>query len=481
MYVLKAFVVMQPLSDNSPGALSPIGELSTYSKTFSTEIGHYSRAAQPAVDLYSFFSHQSTTGAVSVPAAIQDPLLVLSQWLYQQSVTGTFSENKQTFTSTLLAEFGSQIENLDVGDMVAADDGVSWLPQYLSFKLSGVAEDNTIKLWFSDDAFRRQYDEYAIRIVPPVDDLNNLIATPLEVKARLDQLDDHDRMERIELAKAGDPTTRVRVDIFPWFNPLQPEISLNTSWAILIYGPGGDNVDNIRNALIDYILANSTYTRDVWEQYLPDIFKITEYILTPVWDVYSIPNESQLAGLFSPTLRWSTLLEKAKTTAPQYPVVHVEEYLESSVSIWRSLGFLIVGGPDNRDEVYTFSERWSDYIVIPTTSVEFARMSPLSQGFVQRLTEMLKIAEHLTEFSDIPLHMTRVIRDGILYLVSTYEDVQYLVVSRQSYLELFEVDDSDNPLEPSPEIPPDEDDLTPDPVDTESMIFTIDTTFTPGP
>lgn len=452
MYILKGFMVMQSLSNNDPGMIAQIGELSTYSKTFTKELGHYSRDEYPAVDMMSFYSHREGVGDIKVPVVYQDTLLEMSQWLYTNAVGGLFDVSKSNFLSLFLSEWAAFVESVDAGDMTASLDEVSWLPQYLKFKLRGPGEENYVKIWFTDDAFRRQYDEYEIEVVPPIENLDDLTDTPINVKAKLDALDDSERMIRIEEAKDGHPSTRVRIDMYDWMNPLAPETVLSTSWGIVIYGPAGNNIDNIRNALVKYIIANSSYTREEWEDYLPDLFKATEYILTPLWTNYSIPNETLMAGLYSPTVPVQEILEIAKSTATRYDATHVESVLSTSVSMYRSLSFLAVGGPDNRDGIMTYQERFKDYIVIPTTSSEFSRMSPSTQEWVVLLSQMLKVAETMTEFTDVPLRMTRLIRDGIMYVVASFEDVQYLVVSRQSYYDLFgggpdEPTDGDDDLE----------------------------------
>lgn len=446
MYILKGFMVIQSLSDNAPGATSPLGELSTYSKTFSKDIGHYSRAAQADVDLMAFFSQDDVLGDVAVPVATYDPILSMGQWLYDNAVNGLFSASKADFLSAVLNEYAASLESVEAGDMVPlslADTNTTWLPQWIKFQLRGTGSANSIKIWFSDEAFRRQYDEFEIQVVPPVDTLDDLFGTAVEVKALLDSINDSERQLRLEEAKEGHPTTRVRVDMFDWTNPLQPDITLSTSWGILIYGPFGDNVDNIRNRLVEYILANSARLRTEWEDYLPDLFKVTEFILTPLWTNFSIPNETLMAGLYSPTIQLADLTMIAKTTATRYADPHVDAVVSTSVSIYRSLAFLAVGGPDNRDGIMTYQARFPDYIVIPSTSSEFGRMSPSTQNWVMRLSQMLKVAEEMTEFSDLPLNMTRLIRDNIMYVVSTFEEVQYLIVSKQSYVELFGGGDAD--------------------------------------
>ena len=190
---------------------------------------------------------------------------------------------------------------------------------------------------------------------------------------------------------------------------------------------------------LQWVLENSAYPEDEWEKFIPDLFKVTEFLITPLWDEYSIPNETLTAGLNSPIIDYNIILEKARATATQYPDVHVDQYTQVSVANYKSLGFIVVGGTENRDGIYTFKAQFPDYIVIPTSSNEFGRMSPITQEWVMKFSEMLKIAETMDTFSDVPLGYTRVIRDNVMYVAMMHDQVQYLVVSQKSYNEIFDV------------------------------------------
>lgn len=388
------------------------------------------------------FHSQTDDGAqTEVEVAYRDPLLELGQWLYTNAIGGFFNDDESAFNSLLLGEFSDRITDVSVGQMVQEGDSNVWLPQYLQFRVLGseVATENFIRLWFSDQAFRAQYDEYTIEVVPPFDTLDDFFKTAPEVKALMDQYDDAERMQRIQAVIGDKPPTHQRVELYTWANPIQPDYELTTPWTLVIYGPAGNNIDNIKAALSAYILANSAYERVEWEEYIPDLFKATEFIITPLWANFSIPNETLVKGLYSPTIRHKDVLAIARATATRYDSVHVDDVVETSVANWRSMGFLAVGGPDNRDGINVLSQRFPDYIAIPTSSNEFSRMSPETQNWTVMLSQMLRTADEMTEYSDLPIGMSRLERDGVMYLVASHKEFQYLVVSRLSYEDLFGV------------------------------------------
>jgi hypothetical protein len=365
--------------------------------------------------------------------------LELGQWLYTKSVAGDFTDSESDLASALLSEFSDRMTGLEVGQMVQDPSSNIWMPQYLQFTVIGVgvATENSIRIWLSDAAFRAQYDEYAITVVPPFDTLDDFFKTAVEVKALIDQYDASERMLRVQEAKDGYPETILRTDIYTWSNPIEPEYELSTPWTLVIYGPAGNSIDNIKAVLTKYILDNSAHTREEWEEYIPDLFKATEFVITPLWANFSIPNETVVKGLYSPTVRHKDVLDVARATATRYENLHVDDVVVTSVANWRSMSFLAVGGPDNRDGVMVLSDQFPDYIAIPTNSSEFGRMSPRTQEWTVLLSKMLKVADEMTEYSNLPSGMTRLIRDNVMYLVSSHEEFQYLVVSRLSYEDLF--------------------------------------------
>jgi hypothetical protein len=439
MYSLKGFMLVQPFSNNVPGQLSPIGEISNYSKTFSRDVGHYSMTEYPAVDFLAFSSVNVTETTKTPTVADNDQiskLLEIGQWMFSQSAGGLFDANAGGVVTALLSEFSSDIEELQVGQMVQGP-GNSWLPSWISYSFRHSAEENRIRVWFADDAFRRQYDEYHITIVPPIEDIDLLLGMPVVVKAHLDAVSPTERQRRIETAKDSHPDTLTRIESFPWNNPIDPNITLNPLWGIVIYGPAGNNIDNIRLALSTFILANSNRPRSDWESFIPDLFVSTEFIIVPMWDNYSIPNQTHVTGLYSPTVKTKELVDKLSLVAPDYPVPHIQDNIATSVTTYKSISFMSVGSPNNRDGITDFKGRFPDYTIIPSTSVEYSRMSPATQNFILLLNRMIQTAENMSEFSDIPVDMSRLIRDGVLFVTASFDDIQYLILSRKSYDEII--------------------------------------------
>lgn len=435
MYILKGFASYSKLHDNTVGATSPIGELSTHALTYAKEHGLYSNDTYPDAGLVSFRSYDSTLDElISVPVAFRDIVLEIAQWIYDNSINGTLQGTNQILLTGLTNNFGTVIEAIEVGAMIS--DTSYWMPEWISFKVSGdtTFDDNYIKIWFADVPFTQQYDEYEISFIAPLDNLDDFYLNATQVQSLVAGRSMTSLMLKIDEVKAKNPYTYLKSDSYDYHNPNDIASTIPTDWVVILYGIAGNSIDVIKRELQTWILANSSHTIEEWKVLFPDIFTNTEFIITPLWNQYAIPNRTIQAGVYSPiSLFLSQIAEGLKTfKGLDYTRNHIVANMVATTSVYKSLSLIAVGGPDNRDGIMKLNEQFTDYIAVPTTSTDFNRMSIKTQEWITLLTEMLIVAEEMDEHSTIPLGMSRLTRDGVIYVVATYDDVQYLVTSKYS-------------------------------------------------
>lgn len=476
-YSAKGFVSFGATTNNTADQVAPLGELSVRSETYAKDRLLFGGAAGSVPDtsvVVSLFSSRDvTTGDhVSVPEPYSDTMLEISQWCYRQALLGIFTNDTEVFLQQLLAEFTGVIADVEIGPMVEQDP--MFLPEYVIFYLNqahftghdwGTVENEELysqsrfKLWFSDAAFADQYDEYVLEFVAPITTLDDFFLPAAQVRNRVDLRSVTEHFSLVQLKAGEDPYTIVKSISFNYHDPLDTDSVYPTNWSILIYGAAGDNIDAIKSLLAEWILANSTHTREEWVVIFPDIFTSTEFIITPLWTQYSVPNRTLDPGVYSPTVNIPRALQiaHATCTGTSYNNTHIDANLAAVSCLYKSIALLIVGGPENSDDVFRFEEKWRDYMAVTTSSPDFNRMQPLTQQWVNMLYAMLMIAEEMTEFSDIPPGYTRLKRTNgagqhILYLVSSIQNVQYLVVAKttmQRYFPAIE-DPTALALSPSP-------------------------------
>jgi hypothetical protein len=427
---------------NVPGVNSPIGEVSAYGLSFSREVGTYEDPTIAGFTLYNFKSAtDGQTGAtIQMPGALVNSAIGLIQFLVN-NVTG---QSGQVFADELLADlvdYGAthSINNISLGEVKQFDQ--VWAPEWIKFKRdslqigSDTNVDNENTIWLSNEAFETQYDEYQIVVVPPIDNLDLFFGTGTSVLNMIHAITTPQIIDRIQLYKGGYPSTVDRSDEYDYINALNSAQTVKVNWPVIIYGPAGNNIDAIKDALIEYILAHSSHNRNDWSAIFPDIFKRTEFVIAPLWHKYAIENRTQAAGVYSPV---ATLVEMdifVKKLAPEYPTQHVSSNAQTVGWPYRSLNLAIVGGPDNREQKFKFSDIFPDYINVSSTSTDFNRMDPATVTWALAVADMIIRAETMNKYTVMPQGLMKMERDGILYIVKTFNNIQFLVATKRSTYE----------------------------------------------
>lgn len=430
MQKIKGFISIKTLINNAIGIVSPLGETTTYASTFSKERGEYFDASAPEISLITTYSADESGNPTTLQTTIATHILTVAKWVinYGRTTQNTFTPSE--LRNALLISFPGSIVNPQCG--LTDTNGDISLPQWVSWENNNNG-NYQIKIWFSNAAFVQQYDESDIVVIPPVDNVNVFFNEPAALQTLVNSRTVGQFNDKVVLARNKNPETVTRVMTFNYTGIANTAITFPTNWYVLVYGAAGDNNDSIRNAIINYILANSNYSRTQWQAILPDLFKQTEFTMLPRWDKYAIPNMTLKAGMYSPLVNAGEAITFAKAKINNYPQLHIEQKTTVLSNPFKSLQLVVVGGNDNINSKFLLSDFFPDYISENTDSVDFSRMSVSTQNFCLMLNELLIEAERATDYSDIPLTMRKVTRNGILYISQYYENVLYLVAARKNY------------------------------------------------
>lgn len=431
MYTIKGFANIGALVDNTVTVVAPLGELAPIGMTYAREKSFFTHEDHPAVSL-TVFSAKDDTGPRTPTSNITDPVIEMIDWVYGAGSTGIFNTNLSSFETAFVAQYSGQFSLKRTGKMVRY--GSVWAPESVEIEYVNAGEDNTIVIWFSNEAFLAQYDEYEVEVVTPLETLDAFFDSYINVKTKIDAVTTSSLIERVEVAANRYPYTRVRIDVFDWANPSNQAVTVSTEWAVVIYGTTVDNLDAIKETIVEHVLKNSSHTREEWAVLFPDLFTATEFVIVPYWNRYAIPNRVLETGMYSPTVNVREAIRVAKKAVqgPRYTEAWIEQTLEVSATTFKSVAIGIVGGPDNRDDVFSLGTKFEDYILINSVHPDFRRMTARTRDFVLMLTELLMIAENATPYSTIPIGYNRIKRNNVYYVARTYERVQYLVVTRYS-------------------------------------------------
>jgi hypothetical protein len=433
MFVLKGFVSHAAFANNATGVVAPFGELSTYSSTYARDKGLYKSAASADMELTTFITANNAT-PVQLTQDVVDHVIGICKYVFDrvQSVHGEIFDDE--LLQDLLVRYATSAESFECGDIIKDNNGY-WAPTWLSWKNKSIAPlqpDNSIKIWFADQAFQEEYDEFSIVVVPPTANIDDFFKTGSEVEAMLKAITPSQSMEKVQIAKGTTPESIIRAETYNYVDPYNALHKVPATWHVLIYGVAGNNIDSINDAIIDAILSQSSHTRDEWVQILPDLFRRTEFILVPLWNQYAIPNRELQAGIYSPTTNLKRATALIKQVVASYPGSHIDDHLDVFAHPYKSLSIAAIGSKDNRDDLFELTDVFGDYIAVSSTSVDFNRQSLPTQEWSQLLANMLIQAEKVGKYTSVPVGMTKVTRDNVLYVVARYGNINYLVAAKSS-------------------------------------------------
>lgn len=434
MYKLKAFGQIAALIDNTRAVVAPVGELSPMALTYSREKEYLTSAATPGHSMVVFSTTQDSEAVQADPVLVAK-LLLINKWALERAMAGAFNSSIESFRTAFIQQFGSQYAIWSVGTMVEAQSNV-WMPGVIQIR--DIADDEIqYTIWYATEQFEQQFDEYQIEVVGPTDELDVFFLGRAAVKAALAERTPDETIALIQAAKEGYPDTYLQSEMFEWFDPTDPtdvDLRIATYWSLVIYGIAGRNVDSIKEAIRDHILENSTHTKEEWAAIFPEIFTSTEFIFVPMWNEYAIPNRTLEAGMYSSSVSIVKAAAELKrlVRGEGYTDEFIDENAELFGAAHRAISVTVTGGPYNRDGIVQFGQRYEDYINVDSTSVDFGRMSPETRRFVLRLAEMLAVAEDMTPDSAVPVELTRLVREGVLYVSCTLDRFQLIVASKFS-------------------------------------------------
>ena len=432
MYEFQGFIEIDTYANNVINTTSAIGELSAHSATFAKDKGIYVDPTNRVCKLVGFYTKSNTGGYLTPPSIITTTGVDIANWIYSKQTGTTKTSNKNTFLNSFISNFVVRCDYMDCGDFIEALDG-NWYPEWVMWKnREYAAEDNRNKIWFSDSAFRNQYDKFEIVVVPPIQSLNLFFGTSSALRIELEKSSLSKTLENIGYARGEWPETLLTTESFDWVNPHNSSDKINTDWTVLIYGSKGNNYEFIIAAITDYIITKTSINIDDWKTILPDIFKRTEFVIIPKWNNYAIPNMTVSSGIYSSIVNISKELAYIKKMLPSYPPAHIDNYACVMPNPYKNIFFDIISNFSNRDNIFEITQLYPDIINVSTTSNDFNRMSARTQSFLQMLSNVILVAETLDSSSSLPIGYRRTMINNTIYVSLSHEKIQYLIACKST-------------------------------------------------
>lgn len=430
MQLIRGFVTKSTFINNTLGQIAPVYELSPFAMTYTRERGEYTHSNYLGNTLHTFTALDGTTGEhVELTAAQVEEVFLVTAQVQSYFESHPYPFDLDDFQNVVLANLGGSINlfrygTIETGVLPVVPDWISWW--------SNIGTGAEFRIWFKTESFENQYSYYDIIPVAPIDDLDRFFGTYGDLATQLNAMTVSEIAERAMDARDNHPETYLRFYTFKYYNPINPAQWTNTTWGVLVYGKNGDNIDSIKDAIVEHVLANSSYTQAQWEDIFPDLFKRTEFLIYPRWDKIAIPNLTEQGALYStmmdPVESVSFAIQKWNTINPAF----IEANLTLFPYNYKALSLLCLNGQSNLFGYTSLRGLFPDYIPVSTSSVDFNRMSLSTRNWLLAIQPLILAAETATEYTSLQNPLRRVIRDGVLYITLMYDNVNYLVAAKSN-------------------------------------------------
>lgn len=424
--IIKAFLVQHDLVSNDDGVVSPMGELSSFSLTFSRKKGYYEDLAFPTYTLVSFTSKDSNGGYASLAQDQVTRIFTLIDYLKGYYSTHIPPYQIDALRSDVLSHYPNTYIELTTSAELFTYKGVT-LPHWISFN-DGVS-GASVSVWLTDSSFRALYDECETIVITPLPNLDDFLTAPAQTPNLIASQSLTDVMSRVDAVRGDEPYTYLR---FVSVNYIDPTTGAATpvSWPVILYGVANDFYDNLKLAIIDKITSESAFPVSRWRAIFPQLFERTEMVVVPFWDRYAIPNMLTQTGIYASYIAVSEVIDHVRPYVSFYDESWVNQYTYVVPFAYKCLLLGVVDGQYNDSAHAHFPAMYGDYLPLASSAIDFARMSSTTQTLIRQLETVLVLAEGTDRYTILPAWIKRVKRGNITYYAFRTNDLDVLVVPK---------------------------------------------------
>lgn len=429
MKTIKGFVTISQYKNNNVNGVSSLGELTTHSMTYSRDKGEYQNPDVPGYEFISFSCKDVNTGVQS--SVDQNQVNQIINMVFQTvdyCTTHLRPYDPELFRNTLISLFTGEAYDINFGSFI--ENSSFGLPEWLEWR--NTSTNDIVKVWLSDNSFREQYDESTVVVIPPIVNLNSLFGSYTAASETMQNRTIPQLTELIQDARDIFPESYLRSFNFFYYNKDNLTQKIVTTWTALVYGKADDNIDSIKDAIVEFILANSTHISDDWAIIYPEIMSRTEFLIVPRWDLIAIPNLTLSSGIYSSIVDPKECINFVKDNIPFYSGSFIEDNINIIPIDYKALMLLIVNGDSNMEGKQQLKDVFPDYIPISSINIDFNKMTPFTREWVLILYELVQIAETATRFTTVPSKYRRIIRNNIVFISRQYDNVNYLIAVKSN-------------------------------------------------
>lgn len=422
-YVIKAFGVIDEALDTVMGNTAGVGELSAYSQTFSTHKTNLGGSAYPHVSAVIFDCEQDGVTAVMPPEANAHLLQTL------QIIAAEFDDSL-TFEEQFRARFPSISPTLHYSAVTLWQS--MEVPGFLQWKATVAGEIITFKVWLSDVEFRKSYDEYEIRVVPPVPNVTDLLQERAVVLDALADYTDMEKFTAIAAVKDGDPETKLVPLTLRWIDQATSQ-TLYLTWILVCYGPQALVYENQIEAIRNYLRDNTGTIPDEWEDIIPELNINTVINIVPLWHKVALRATGSIHYYHSLMIQAHEFAEIQSLRLGQPADESVVQRTRFASTKYKGLGFMAT--PDTNVPIeIDFGTLYPDYAQVPLQDMNLNRLKPNTRDAIKAIEAGIRTAEIYADGVTIDPTMHLQHDERFTYVCYNVNGVTHRIITRASFM-----------------------------------------------
>jgi len=432
MLEIKAFVTKTTYANNESNATAPIGELSKISRSYSRDIKLFPNPTEPEILINLFSAHESGTTEYTSPSQDDlDLMQTIAQWVMSQGDLKLAPSDLPSYIDSITGHFIEMTGEFSVGNLVQMNGG--WFASSVSY----VTDSGSWKLWLGDAEFQAQYDEYHVETVFPVDNIDDLHRDYVYVQGELAKSTSTSILNKIVAIEKEAPSTVNKGEDYTWHDKSSSITTLPISFAVVIYGKAGDNVDVIRESIVSDILAQSNYDRSSWAKVLPELFSPNEMVMIPYWQSVLESYDPLEDDIYRSVVHPDRIKQLALDFTPNFSPVHIAEKVNQVPTLWRGIVMAVTPHEPADDKPSPeFGVLFPDYILTRTTDTDFHRMNEPTREVAALIYSLLTYAEKYNDYFALPEGFSKTVRNNREFITYSLNGYLYHALTKRSYVEL---------------------------------------------
>lgn len=430
-HTCNGFVAAPALVDNTPEQTAIVFELSELSRSFAKDKGSYSSTILPQYDLTTFTTVDENNAPVQLSQLNVNLIIRVVDEIVTYDAGHVAPHDLSDFQAAIISAVFGNAANVILGPLVVT--GSKSVPEWVTFTttIPGQPETNC-KIWLADAAFQIQYSNYEIEVIPPIANIDQLLGSYNTALGLVAAAGYSWFTQKIEEVRGQFPYTSLRFDAFKFVNRQNPSQFTPVNWAVLIYGPEGNDLDVVKEAIVHYIEANTAFDMSIWRAVFPELFTRVEIVYVPLWDRISIENQTPTTSMYSSVAPLSAIEEAIAKVRPEVDAAYRSSRAEVMYGTYKTIAYAAIGGETNPPQKQRVTELFPDYLPIDSNSADFPRMSVPTQQYVLKLNALTIAAETMTKFTAVPQGVKRVVRGDKVFASLTIDNIRHMVYARSN-------------------------------------------------